>query len=84
MITDLLFCVLDHIKYSLIIQIKLLRCGLLSEANEIASRMKELLIKYETVENIPENEDLCIADYEKLIKKSSGLSNRLLVKLTLQ
>lgn len=59
-------------------QIKLLRCGLLTEADEVAAKLKDLLGKYDDIEKIPQNENLHVAEYEKLIKNTLGLLAALL------
>lgn len=49
-------------------QLKLISCGLILEANEIECKMKELFSKYENVANIPEEESVPIYEYEDLVR----------------
>lgn len=57
-------------KCTVVIQLKLISCGLILEANEIECKMKELFIKYEDIENIPEEESVPIYEYEELVQKT--------------
>lgn len=47
---------------------KLLRCGLITEADEIESRMLSLLAKYDSVDAVSEDNGFSINYYEELIE----------------
>lgn len=49
-------------------QLKLISCGLILEANEIECKMKELLGKYENISDIPEEDSVPIYEYEELVR----------------
>lgn len=54
---------------TLIIQLKLLNCGLITEADEIEKRMMSLISKYGSMDNLPEDVDFSFKYYEDLIAK---------------
>lgn len=56
-------------KTILIIQLKLLNCGLITEADEIEKRMLSLLAKHDSLEQIPPDAEFSVDYYEKLIEK---------------
>lgn len=65
-------CILDHIKHSLALQIKLLNCGLVTEALEIEAKIAGIVSTYESLENVPENITLPMSQYEKIAQKTYG------------
>ncbi|XP_057669657.1 DNA-directed RNA polymerase I subunit RPA1 [Diorhabda carinulata] len=65
-----------HIKKVLCIQIKLLNCGLITEAMLVESTISQLMLKYLKFENIPVDSIGTILEYEQmadeLLRKSGG------------
>lgn len=64
------FQIPEHIKYSLSLQIKLLKCGLITEAQEIENQISEQISAHESLENIPEDALTPIRKYEQLAKET--------------
>lgn len=64
------FQIPEHVKYSITLQIKLLNCGLVTEAMDIARCIDELICVYESLENIPEDAVLPIRKYEMLAQET--------------
>lgn len=46
-----------------------MNCGLLTEANEIENRIKTLIAKHGSLDDIPEEANFSLTYYEELIKK---------------
>ncbi|KAL3272242.1 hypothetical protein HHI36_022725 [Cryptolaemus montrouzieri] len=57
-----------HIKQSLSIQIKLLNCGMITEALEIENMILTLVAKYESLDKIPEDSLRPINKYDKMAR----------------
>lgn len=55
-----------HIKHIMAIQIRLLNCGLVTDAIDVGQKIEELVMQYETFENIPEDAVLPIQEYDKV------------------
>lgn len=53
------------------IKLKLLNCGLVTEAQEVDNVITDLINQFETIENIPEDKLECINKYETLVEKYS-------------
>ncbi|EFA05003.1 DNA-directed RNA polymerase I subunit RPA1-like Protein [Tribolium castaneum] len=63
------FQIPEHVKYSITLQIRLLNCGLVTEAVEIANSIALLILVHESLENIPEDVVLPIRKYETLAQE---------------
>lgn len=72
---------LAHIKKVLCIQIKLLNCGMVTEAMLVENQVTELVTKYSSFENIPPECLAPISKYEKLAHETLGKFNKLTIKL---
>lgn len=55
-----------HLKHALIVQIKLLNCGFVTEALDVEAKMIELIGQYQNYENIPEDAILPTREYEEM------------------
>lgn len=72
--------VVGHIKHSLALQMKLLNCGLITEALEIEAKTAEIISVYESLEKVPENITLPTSEYEQIAQKAFGTEFFLFVR----
>jgi DNA-directed RNA polymerase I subunit RPA1 len=59
----------EHVKFCISLQMKLLDCGLVTEAHEVANAISASIEVHESLENIPEEELAPIRKYETLVKE---------------
>lgn len=60
-----------HIKHIMAIQIRLLNCGLVTDCIDVGQKIEELVMHYESFENIPEDAVLPITEYGNVADMAS-------------
>lgn len=58
--------ILVHIKHSFRVQMKLLTCGLVTEAQEVEEKVASIISQYESFDKIPEDVVLPTKEYEDM------------------